>query len=152
MGIVFYRAIAKRSKGAVYHRNLMVAAILFIFCFVLPGGAWMQHNAEVDGEYRITDMRRAAYGLGSTLGVSLPYSRSHELEADKLGLIYMARAGYDPRRTLVFWERMMQNQRAGILPEFLSTHPAHQSRIASLKANMEWAMAEYDATRPLEDF
>ena len=64
----------------------------------------------------------------------------------------MARAGYDPRRTLVFWERMMQNQRAGILPEFLSTHPAHQSRNASLKANMEWAMAEYDATRPLEDF
>ena len=62
----------------------------------------------------------------------------------------MARAGYDPRRALAFWENMIQNQRAGILPEFLSTHPAHQSRIHQLKATMEWAVAEYDAVRPLD--
>ena len=103
-----------------------------------------------DEDHQTRNAVLAAYGIGTTVGLSLPYSRGHELEADKLGLIYMARAGYDPRRALAFWENMMLNQRAGILPEFLSTHPAHQSRIRQLKANMEWAVAEYDAVRPLD--
>ncbi len=117
---------------------------------ILLAAGGLAIGLSLDDEDRATrNAVMTAYGMGSTLGVALPYSRSHELEADKLGLIYMARAGYDPRRSLVFWEKMMRRQRAGLLPEFLSTHPAHQSRIRQLKSTMEWAIAEYDAVRPL---
>ncbi|MBT6463021.1 MAG: M48 family metallopeptidase [Opitutae bacterium] len=102
-----------------------------------------------DEDRRTRNAVLSAYGAGTTLGITLPYSRGHELEADKLGLIYMARAGYDPRRSLVFWEKMMVKQRAGVLPEFLSTHPAHRSRLRQLNATMDWAVAEYDAVRSL---
>ena len=64
----------------------------------------------------------SAYGIGANVGVLLPYSRSHELEADKLGLIFMAMAGYDPQTAIPFWERMAAKGGAKP-PEFLSTHP-----------------------------
>jgi predicted Zn-dependent protease len=89
----------------------------------------------------------AAYGVGTTVGGMLPFSRNHELEADRLGLHYMARAGYDPERAIVFWQRMMEKQNGNIMPEFLSTHPAHQSRIAALKENIALAKAEYQAVK-----
>ena len=77
-----------------------------------------------DEDRRTRNAVLAAYGVGTSLGLTLPYSRAHELEADKLGLIYMARAGYDPRRSLVFWDKMMRSQRASAVPGFFSTHPA----------------------------
>jgi predicted Zn-dependent protease len=83
-----------------------------------------------------------AYGLGTTVGVSLPYSRSHESEADHLGLIFMAMAGYNPEEAVTFWQRMEQS--AGQKPpEFLSTHPADQTRIENLKKIMPEAMSYY---------
>ena len=102
-----------------------------------------------DEDRRTRNAVLAAYGVGTSLGLTLPYSRAHELEADKLGLIYMARAGYDPRRSLVFWDKMMRSQRASAVPGFFSTHPAHQSRIRQLESTMPWAVAEYDAVQPL---
>jgi predicted Zn-dependent protease len=83
-----------------------------------------------------------AYGIGAQLGVMLPYSREHELEADKLGLIFMAMAGYDPQTAIAFWERM---SRAGgnKPPEFLSTHPSDATRINKIKAAMPEAMEYY---------
>jgi predicted Zn-dependent protease len=83
-----------------------------------------------------------AYGVGTTVGVSLPYSRAHETEADKLGLIFMAMAGYDPQEAIRFWERMSQSGGAKP-PEFLSTHPSDQTRINNLKAYMPEAMKYY---------
>jgi len=85
----------------------------------------------------------AALGAGAQYGVLLPFSRSHETEADKMGLIYMARAGYDPRESIPFWERMSQ---AGSRnpPEFMSTHPAHGTRIEDLRTSMPAAIAEYE--------
>ncbi len=73
-----------------------------------------------------------AYGLGSQVGVVLPYSRAHETEADKLGLIFMTMAGYEPEAAVSFWERMKKSggQKP---PEFLSTHPSNQTRINNLK-------------------
>src|SRR4030065_184586 len=65
-----------------------------------------------------------AYGLGSTIGVILPYSRTQESEADRLGLIFMAIAGYNPNAAVDFWTRMAA-QGGGSPPEFLSTHPSH---------------------------
>ena len=85
------------------------------------------------------------YGLGSKVGVILPYSRAHEMEADELGLLYMARAGYDPRSAIEFWQRFREHARekGGAPPEFLSTHPMDTRRIAQIEALMPKALAEY---------
>jgi len=74
----------------------------------------------------------AALGLGAQYGVLLPYSRKHELEADKLGIHYMNRAGYDPNEALKFWTKMGQ-QGGAKPPEFMSTHPADSTRIAQIQ-------------------
>lgn len=83
------------------------------------------------------------YGLGSSLGVLLPYSRLHEKEADRLGLIYMAQAGYDPRVAISFWERM-EKEKSFRVPEFISTHPSSKSRIMELRSLMDEAMLYYN--------
>jgi len=75
------------------------------------------------------------YELGSTLGVILPYSRLHELEADKLGLIFMSLAGYDPNASITFWQRMSETHGSS-MPVFLSTHPADNKRIMEIKNAM----------------
>ena len=83
-----------------------------------------------------------AYGLGAQVGAILPYSRSHELEADKMGLMFMAMAGYDPRGAVDFWERMAANGGSG-MPEFLSTHPVDSHRIAQIKQDLPEALKYY---------
>lgn len=87
-----------------------------------------------------------AYGVGTTLGATLPYSRLHENESDEIGLLYMARAGYDPRAAVSFWTRM-RDLGGGSVPEFLSTHPAHETRIERLQALMPRALEEYERAR-----
>lgn len=82
------------------------------------------------------------YGLGSKLGVMLPYSRLHESEADHIGLILMARAGYDPQTTVGFWSRMKASGGARP-PEFLSTHPAPETRIQEIKQFLPEALQYY---------
>ena len=84
-----------------------------------------------------------AYGLGAQVGVLLPYSRFQESEADEIGLIFMAKAGYDPRKAVDFWERMEQQSEGGAPPEFLSTHPSHKSRIEDIKEHLPTAMEYY---------
>ncbi|MBU1044716.1 MAG: M48 family metallopeptidase [Candidatus Omnitrophica bacterium] len=83
-----------------------------------------------------------AYGLGANLGIVLPYSRLHENEADHIGLILMAKAGYDPTAAIVFWEKM-QKQSGNKTPEFLSTHPLAQTRIDNIKAILPKALEYY---------
>jgi len=90
---------------------------------------------------------KVAYGLGSQLFVMLPYSRKHELEADRIGLIYMARAGYDPREALTFWQSFSEISKGGAPPEWLSTHPADTKRIEQIKLLLPEAIVEYDKTR-----
>jgi len=82
------------------------------------------------------------YGLGAQVGVMLPFSRSHESEADKIGLILMAKAGYDPRAAVGFWERMAKNN-SQKQPEFLSTHPSDTRRIEQIKAWLPEALTHY---------
>ncbi len=72
-------------------------------------------------------------GIGAQVGLLLPYSRQHELEADRLGVDFMARAGYDPRQAVALWETMARQQNASRPPPFLSTHPTDQARIAALR-------------------
>ena len=85
----------------------------------------------------------AAYGAGAQVGVMLPYSRLHESEADHLGLIFMAMAGYDPRTAVAFWQKMAGSKQGSAPPEFLSTHPADSTRIANIEKLIPEAMGYY---------
>jgi len=90
------------------------------------------------------DLFMRSYGYGAQLGFLLPYSRIHESEADRMGLIFMAMAGYDPRSAPDFWERMSQSHEGqGQPPEILSTHPADATRIANIKQHLPEAMYYY---------
>lgn len=86
-----------------------------------------------------------AFGYGTQLGIMLPYSRLHEEEADHLGLIFMAMAGYEPRRAVDFWERMSAaTNKHARPPEFLSTHPADTTRINCIKQCLPEAAQYYN--------
>jgi len=86
-----------------------------------------------------------AYGVGMNVGVMLPFSRSHESEADHIGLILMAKAGYDPHAALDFWKRMEAATKSPDSPlaKYLSTHPGHETRIKDIEGWMPEAMKYY---------
>ncbi len=84
-----------------------------------------------------------AYGVGSAVGFSLPHSRNQEYEADQLGLIYAALAGYNPREAIPLWQRMQAASGGNKPPEFLSTHPAEGNRIERLQKQMPEALKYY---------
>ena len=86
-------------------------------------------------------IRDRAYNVGSQVGVTLPFSRAHETEADEIGIQIMAIAGYDPEEAPRLWERMDANSSGGTI-ELLSTHPSNASRIANLKSMVPKARAE----------
>jgi len=87
-----------------------------------------------------------AFGIGTQVGVMLPFSRQHEYEADHMGLLFMAMAGYNPNESIAFWERMAK-QGGQKPPEFLSTHPVDQNRIDRIKLKMGDAMAYYEKAK-----
>lgn len=90
----------------------------------------------------------AAYGIGSTVGLMLPYSRLHETEADSIGLRFAAGAGYDPRAAAEFWRRMAAANKGGARPpEFLSTHPAEATRIKNLEEIAPRFLPLYESAR-----
>ncbi|HTQ51270.1 MAG TPA: M48 family metallopeptidase [Candidatus Acidoferrales bacterium] len=97
------------------------------------------------GDPRVQAAAVASYGLASPLIVTLPFSRLQESEADHIGLIYMARAGYDPRSAVAFWQRFADynKQQGGSTPVFLRTHPTDAKRIQQLEAWMPDALAQY---------
>ncbi|MEP7269691.1 MAG: M48 family metallopeptidase, partial [Saprospiraceae bacterium] len=87
-----------------------------------------------------------AYGIGSTVGGTLPFSRKEEYEADKYGLYFSAMAGYNPQEAIAFWERMAASGGAKP-PELLSSHPSDANRIEQIKANMPQAIAYYKSKK-----
>jgi predicted Zn-dependent protease len=109
---------------------------------LLVGANYSMGN--MDPQQRQTIM--AALGAGAQYGVILPFSREHETEADEMGLLYMARAGYDPHEAISFWERMNSGG-AAQAPDFASTHPSHARRIQDLQDFMPKAMAEYEKSK-----
>ena len=84
-----------------------------------------------------------AYGIGSTVGVILPFSRNQELEADRYGMRWAAMGGYNPREAVSLWQRMAQMSEGQRPPEFLSTHPAEQRRIDELNKYLPEALKYY---------
>ena len=85
----------------------------------------------------------AVFGAGTQLGALYPYSRLHEFEADRLGMVFMAMAGYDPNEAPQFWERMQALKSGGAQPQFLSTHPSDANRIRELREAIPEAMRHY---------
>lgn len=110
--------------------------------------AYIQQGLAVAGNVALADDQQAldifnqSYGVVSNVGGILPFSRSHETEADKIGIYLMAIAGYDPDEASLLWERMKANSGGETPPEFLSTHPSNDSRIQNLKALSPKAKAE----------
>jgi predicted Zn-dependent protease len=89
-----------------------------------------------------------AFGLGATVGRELPHSRKQESEADEIGLMYMAKAGYDPEEAVRFWERFAASHKGQSgPPAFLRTHPVDETRIADLQALMPQARQHYRAAK-----
>lgn len=111
------------------------------------GGATL--SAALSSQPQLTQqLAMAAFGAGAQVGIQLPYSRSHESEADRLGLIFMAKAGYNPQEAPRFWQRMEEQEGGGSRPpEFLSTHPHPQNRIRKLNDYMSEAMPHYEQNR-----
>jgi predicted Zn-dependent protease len=90
---------------------------------------------------RTRELAGQAFGLTTSIGVALPFNRDRESEADRIGLTLMAKAGYDPRKAVEFWERF--SQAGAKVPEFLSTHPSGTTRIADIQAHLPEAMQHY---------
>jgi predicted Zn-dependent protease len=120
---------AAQRLGASQMSQLGVAAISAAFGAGNPGYA---------------DQIAALMGAGVQYGMIMPFGRDQELEADRVGLFYMARGGYDPRESMDFWQTM-QAQAGGRGPEWLSTHPAGTSRLQQLDALMPDALNVYRA-------
>jgi predicted Zn-dependent protease len=89
----------------------------------------------------------ALLGVGTQVGVLLPFSRTQESEADLLGLDLMARAGFDPKQSVALWQNMHAKHSSGAPPEFMSTHPSDATRIGKLTARMPRATSLYEAAR-----
>jgi predicted Zn-dependent protease len=100
-------------------------------------------GAVTAGNARVNSIFNSIYGPGATIGVLLPNSRKQELEADKYGLIFTAMAGYNPQEAIPLWQRMQQMSNGQRPPEFLSTHPTEENRIAKLKSLMPEALKYY---------
>ena len=95
----------------------------------------------------------AAFGMGVTLGGILPFNRKQESEADRIGLVYMARAGYDPRESVDFWKRMaLANKGKPSPPEFLSTHPSYGTRVKNLNRWMPEAIGIYNKSTKAQNY
>lgn len=87
-----------------------------------------------------------SFGIGTQLGL-LAFSRKHEAEADHMGLVFMAKAGYDPREAVRFWDRMQKNSGGNAPPEFMSTHPSHGTRISNMERLMPEALEIYNKAK-----
>jgi predicted Zn-dependent protease len=92
-------------------------------------------------------MIMGALGLGAQVGVLLPFSRTHESEADKIGQDLMARAGFDPAESVTLWHNMASASGGGAPPEFMSTHPSNQSRIEALEAQLPETRPVYERAK-----
>lgn len=106
------------------------------------GGVALQ-VALADKPAETQQLYQTAFGVATTVGGILPFSRLHESEADRMGLIFMAMAGYDPAEAPKFWERMAALSAGQEPPEFISTHPSNERRIEELNALIPEAMKYY---------
>ncbi len=117
--------VTREHQVAQANRGLMTQGA----AAVLGGSVGMQQEAQILAQ----------------LGLTLPFSRKHESEADEVGLIYMAEAGFDPRASITLWKNMEEKSGGARPPQFLSTHPAPEDRMGDLIAGMSAALDRYNA-------
>ena len=137
LGHEMAHATSRHGAQRVFEQNLTQTA--------MTGIAISMSDMDYDKQRAVM----GALGAGAQFGVLMPFSRKHESEADEIGLHYMARAAYDPRESIQFWQRMEKAGRAQP-PEFLSTHPSHGTRIQQLEAEMPKALEEYNNSAEAE--
>lgn len=125
------------THAVAQHGNERMSQTLIAQGVGLAGNVLTSGNAQVNSIFNNT------YGAGAQVGVLLPNSRKQELEADHYGLIFAALSGYNPQEAIPFWERMAKASEGQKPPEFLSTHPADETRIQRLKELMPEAMKYY---------
>lgn len=151
--IVFYTGIlpiTQNETGVAVVMGHEVAHALADHGAQRMSAGTLQQIGAVAGNVAIQDpqkrnMFNQAYGLGSTVGLMLPFSRSHETEADRIGLQIMAIAGYNPEEAAELWKRMKARAGGNSPPEFLSTHPSNDTRINNLT---RWApLAKEEAAK-----
>lgn len=105
-------------------------------------------SVATSGQSSVTQtLAQEVFGLGAQYGVMLPYSRKNESEADEIGLIFAAMAGYNPQASIAFWKRMAAGS-GGSVPEFMSTHPSDETRIRKLEKLIPEAMKYYTGNQP----
>lgn len=139
MGHEVVHALARHGAERMSQGQLTSAALQVAGAAIgLSGGGGVMSQAAM-----------AALGAGAQVGVLLPFSRAHESEADYIGILLAADAGYDPRESVHLWERMEQLSGGGGPSEFLSTHPGHETRIEQLKEWMPEALAIYQTRTPV---
>jgi len=109
------------------------------------GGQVLSTVMQGRGNPQNTAMVMQAFGIGSQLGIMLPHSRTQEYEADNIGLVLSAKAGYNPNSALSFWEKFSKGGKTA--PEYLSTHPAPTNRIAKIRALLPKVMPIYQANK-----
>ncbi|MGJ3243487.1 MAG: M48 family metallopeptidase [Opitutales bacterium] len=126
--------VTARHSNQRISRQLLVSGL----------GAALAIGTEDRMDERERELVMAGFGLGATIGVILPYGRTQETEADRIGLLYAARAGYDPRAALQFWQRMSAGDTGSGPPELLSTHPSDQTRIQHIREHLPEAIAIYE--------
>ena len=139
--IVFYTGILPIAAGETGVAAIMgheVAHALANHGQQRMSAGLLQQGVAIAGNIAIKDEKsrnafNQYYGIGSSVGVMLPFSRAHETEADRIGLYLMAIAGYNPDEAAELWKRMKANSGGQAPPEFLSTHPSNDTRIANLK-------------------
>ena len=163
--IVFYTGIlpiAQNETGIAAIMGHEVAHALANHGQQRMSAGMLQQLGAVAGNVAIKDQQsrdifNQAYGVGSQVGVMLPFSRSHETQADEIGIILMAIAGYNPDEAAELWKRMQANSGGEAPPQFLSTHPSNESRInnlSELAANAKLESKKFGVTsfRPLGEF
>jgi len=125
------------THALAHHGNERMSQELVAQGIGVVGGILTSGNAQV------ANIFNSVYGPGAQIGVLLPNSRKQELEADRYGLMFTAMAGYNPEEAIPLWERMKAMSEGQRPPEFLSTHPAEDTRIAKLKSLMPEALKYY---------
>jgi predicted Zn-dependent protease len=131
LGHEMAHATSRHGAQRVFEQNLSQTAMMGVA------------GSLSDMDYQKQRAILGALGAGAQFGILMPFGRKQESEADHIGLIYMARGGFDPRESIGFWQRM---ERVGgeQPPEFLSTHPSHGTRIQQLQSWMPQAIEEYN--------
>jgi predicted Zn-dependent protease len=125
------------AHALAHHSNERYSQGMLIQGIQIAGNVALSKNQQAVGLFN------NLYGVGSNLGFVLPHGRKQELEADKFGLIYAAMAGYNPQEAIGLWQRMGQAAGGNKTPEFMSTHPSEENRIAKLQALMPEALKYY---------